>query len=174
MAAVRVAVGADYPIGLRLSQWKQQDFKARLVDTPAQLAQLVEPLSEAGVDLFHGSTRRYWEPAFEGSDLNFAGWLRKLSGKPAITVGSVGLDSTSFRSAGVAAIDPLLERLARGEFDLVAVGRAFLADPTGGLSSARGGWARLSLSLTIPSAVIPDADHAVAVPLFARRHFALL
>lgn len=32
--AVRAAVGPDFPIILRFSQWKQQDYNARLVHTP--------------------------------------------------------------------------------------------------------------------------------------------
>ena len=32
---------------------------------------------DAGVDIFHCSQRRFWEPEFEGSDLNFAGWAKK-------------------------------------------------------------------------------------------------
>jgi len=90
----------------------------------------VEPLAEAGVDIFHASTRRYWEPEFEDSSLNLAGWIRKLTGRPVITVGSVGLDSISFtKPAAWAGLEPLLERLERQEFDLVAAGRAWLADP---------------------------------------------
>ena len=50
-----------------------------------------------GVDAFHASTRRYWLPEFEGSDLNLAGWTKKLTGKPTITVGSVGLDGDFIR-----------------------------------------------------------------------------
>ncbi|WP_455906392.1 oxidoreductase, partial [Metapseudomonas otitidis] len=90
--AVREAVGPDYPIIFRFSQWKQQDYTARLVQTSEELEGFLKPLSEAGVDIFHCSTRRFWEPEFEGSDLNLAGWTRKLTGKPTITVGSVGLD----------------------------------------------------------------------------------
>ena len=47
--AVRDAVGPDFTISLRYSQWKQQDFTARLVDNPQDLERLVMPLSEAGV-----------------------------------------------------------------------------------------------------------------------------
>ncbi|CAM5466319.1 hypothetical protein SCALM49S_08985 [Streptomyces californicus] len=39
--------------------------------------------------MFHASTRRYWLPEFEGSDLNLAGWVKKISGRPTLTVGSV-------------------------------------------------------------------------------------
>jgi NADH:flavin oxidoreductases, Old Yellow Enzyme family len=66
--AVRAAVGPDFPIIFRFSQWKQQDYSARLVETPEALAAFLEPLSAAGVDIFHCSTRRFWEPEFEGSN----------------------------------------------------------------------------------------------------------
>jgi len=135
IAACRRAVGPDYPLIIRLSQWKSADYNAKLADTPEELGKLLALLVEAGVDGFHCSTRRFWEPEFEGSDLNFAGWVKKLTGKPVITVGSVGLD-TDFMSlfmegkgASATNIDGLIDRLERGEFDLVAVGRALLADP---------------------------------------------
>lgn len=133
IGAVRGAVSRDFPVVLRFSQWKQGDYKTKLAHNPKELEAFLTPLSEAGVDIFHASTRRFNEPEFEGSDLNLAGWTKKITGKPSITVGSVGLDSDFLRSyAGKEAhkqsIDALIERLERGEFDLVAVGRALLAD----------------------------------------------
>ncbi|MDI4649968.1 NADH:flavin oxidoreductase [Cohnella hashimotonis] len=133
--AVRTAVGPEFPIIFRFSQWKPVDYNAKLAPTPEALEQFLAPLSAAGVDIFHCSTRRFWEPEFEGSELNLAGWTKKLTGKPTITVGSVGLDSefTSLFAEGKGAdnvgLDALVERLERGEFDLVAVGRALLNDP---------------------------------------------
>ena len=132
--AVRAAVGPGYPIIIRLSQWKQQDFAARIAETPARLEAWLRALVDAGADCIHCSQRRFWEPEFEGSDLNFAGWARKLSGVPTITVGSVGLDVELIASWGGAKGEPVsldrLERmLDRGDFDLVAVGRALLHDP---------------------------------------------
>ncbi|PIE14176.1 MAG: 12-oxophytodienoate reductase [Rhodobacterales bacterium] len=135
--AVRNAVGPDFPIIFRWSQWKQQDYSVRMCKTPDELAAFLAPLSEAGVDIFHCSTRRFWEPEFEGSELNLAGWVRKLTGKPVITVGSVGLNAdflpednfVEFNEAETAALDGLEARLADGEFDLVAVGRALIANP---------------------------------------------
>jgi 2,4-dienoyl-CoA reductase-like NADH-dependent reductase (Old Yellow Enzyme family) len=134
--AVRAAVGPDFPIIFRFSQWKQQDYSARLVQTPEALGAFLKPLADAGVDIFHCSTRRFWEPEFEGSDLNLAGWTRKLTGKPTITVGSVGLDGeflqfmvNTDKVAQPASLENLLERLNKQEFDLVAVGRALLVDP---------------------------------------------
>jgi 2,4-dienoyl-CoA reductase-like NADH-dependent reductase (Old Yellow Enzyme family) len=134
--AVRKTVGEDFPILLRFSQWKQQDFNARLAHSPAELERFLQPLVDAGVDMFHCSTRRFWEPEFpeEGSDMNLAGWAKKLSGKPTMTVGSVSLNTdfiAAYRTAGAetAGIDRLLEMLSRGDFDLVAVGRALIVNP---------------------------------------------
>ncbi|MEV5452579.1 NADH:flavin oxidoreductase [Streptomyces sp. NPDC052535] len=134
VAAVRETVSADFPVIFRYSQWKQEAYDARLAETPEELEAILAPLASAGVDAFHASTRRYWLPEFEDSDLNLAGWTKKLTGKTAITVGSVGLDgdfTKAFQGEGapVRSLDNLLDRLERDEFDLVAVGRALLQDP---------------------------------------------
>ncbi|HEY3823011.1 MAG TPA: NADH:flavin oxidoreductase [Bryobacteraceae bacterium] len=133
---VRRQVGPDFPLALRFSQWKLQDFNAKLAHTPAELSTFLEPLCNAGVDLFHCSTRRFWEPEFPDSNLNLAGWTKKLTGKPTITVGSVTLNEDLTKSfatdhdAAIVGVDELLERLERGEFDLVAVGRSLIANPS--------------------------------------------
>ena len=141
LQAIRREVGDDYPLILRVSQWKEQDYDAQIADSPAALAAWLQPLADAGVDAFHCSQRRYWQPTFpdagDGAHLNLAGWARRVTGRPAITVGSVGLDGELVTrggdgiaaAAGVAAVDDVAQRLAAGEFDLVAVGRALLADP---------------------------------------------
>jgi 2,4-dienoyl-CoA reductase-like NADH-dependent reductase (Old Yellow Enzyme family) len=137
VAAIRQRVGPRCPIILRWSQWKQQDYEARLVTDPESLEAFLTPLVDAGVDIFDCSTRRYYQPEFPDSDLNLAGWVKKISGKPTITVGNVGLDSdfmsadtthVSIQSAQTRSLDDLFERLAADEFDLVAVGRALLAN----------------------------------------------
>jgi 2,4-dienoyl-CoA reductase-like NADH-dependent reductase (Old Yellow Enzyme family) len=133
LKSVRRATGPDFPVIIRLSQWKLQDFEAKNAPTPADLEAWLQPLADAGADAFHCSQRRFWEPEFEGSDLNFAGWAKKLTGKVAITVGSVGLSGEFIASYGgeaskPASLDRLLAMLERGDFDLVAVGRALLQD----------------------------------------------
>lgn len=134
--AIRAAVGEDFVIIFRFSQWKQQDYNAKLCQTPAQLETFLTLLSDASVDVFHASTRRFWLSEFEGSDLNLAGWTKKLTNKPVITVGSIGLDgdfigegnSDLSGSSNPTGIEALLARLNKDEFDLVAVGRALLVD----------------------------------------------
>jgi len=133
--ACRAAVGPGFPIVFRFSQWKAIDYAARLASHPQDLGRLLEPLVLAGVDVLHCSTRRFWEPEFAGSPLNLAGWTKKMTGKPTITVGSVGLDGEFMElfkegaGAETAGLDELLERLAAKEFDLVAVGRALISNP---------------------------------------------
>jgi len=135
---IRDAVGPGFPIVFRFSQWKMTDYDARIAESPAELGVLLDRLVAAGVDWFDVSTRRFWEPAFEGDPRSLAAWTRHLSGKPAIAVGSIGLDrphqSKVFRdkvdiAAQFADVEPVAEALARRDFDLAAVGRAILADP---------------------------------------------
>ena len=102
------------------------------------MAAWLRPLVEAGVDILHCSQRRFWEPEFPEIDgeagLNFAGWAKKLTGVPTISVGSVGLSGDFLGAFGgessrPVALDNLVRRLEREEFDLIAVGRALLSDP---------------------------------------------
>jgi 2,4-dienoyl-CoA reductase-like NADH-dependent reductase (Old Yellow Enzyme family) len=134
--AIRREVGDDMPIALRFSQFKMQDYKALLAATPNELGELLQPLADAGVDVFDGSQRFFDTPIFEGSDLNLAGWAKKLTGKLSMTVGGIGLDKSSGpakhiddRQQTTNNLPRVIERFERGEFDLVGVGRSILNDP---------------------------------------------
>ena len=97
------------------------------------------PLVEAGVDILHCSQRRFWEPEFPEIDgeegLNFAGWAKKLTGAATMSVGSVGLATDFLNVFGedavseTAGLDRLIERMERGESDLIAVGRILITEP---------------------------------------------
>lgn len=131
---VRKQVGEDFAIIIRLSQFKPSAYTHQLAKTPDEMEAWLTPLIDAGVDILHCSQRRFWEPEFEGSDLNFAGWAKKITGAPTITVGSVGLSGDFFgsfagESSEPSSLDELNRRMDRGDFDLVAVGRPILADP---------------------------------------------
>jgi 2,4-dienoyl-CoA reductase-like NADH-dependent reductase (Old Yellow Enzyme family) len=136
--AIRLAVGPRFPIVFRFSQWKMSDYAARIVESRGDLLQFLSALGSAGVDAFDVSTRRFWEPAFPDAPSSLAALTRELSGRPTIAVGSVGLDqphqSKHFRDttsidADVVGVDNVLAAFSAGDFDLVAVGRAMLADP---------------------------------------------
>jgi len=67
---------------------------------------------------------------------NISAWTKKITNKPVITVGSVGIDKIfeeeMFEGKTVftkpESLTLVEERLKKGDFDLVAVGRALLAD----------------------------------------------
>ena len=134
--AIRREIGEELPIILRFSQFKMQDYRARLADTPHALAALLEPLADAGVDLFDASQRYFDTPLFDGSSLNLAGWAKKLTGKASMTVGGVALSKAQGKAQHIDAsqqaannLPLLMDRFEKGEFDLVAVGRMVLNDP---------------------------------------------
>jgi 2,4-dienoyl-CoA reductase-like NADH-dependent reductase (Old Yellow Enzyme family) len=142
VAEIRRRVGPETPIVMRISQWKTVDYAARIAETPRELEELLTPMTEAGVDLFDCSQRRFWEPAFAGlggadGDFNLAGWAKKVTGRPSMTIGSVGLDCDMQASLGLGteagrdleSLEELARRFDRGEFDLVGVGRAIIAEP---------------------------------------------
>jgi len=138
VAAIRAACGPEFVISFRFSQWKEADYQARIAATPDELRAFVETIETAGADLFHASTRRFWEPEWEGDVRGFAGWVSAFTRRPVIAVGSVGLDldiMTTFtsdaeaRATVVQSVAELDLRMARGEFHLVAVGRALIGDP---------------------------------------------
>jgi 2,4-dienoyl-CoA reductase-like NADH-dependent reductase (Old Yellow Enzyme family) len=137
VAAIRAACGPDFLICVRFSQWKEHDYRARVAETPEELQVMTSAFREAGADMLHASTRRFWIPEWPGKDWSLAGWTRHLSGLPTITVGSVGLNKDvmeSFTTDGamVTTIPESLAELARrldaGEFDLVSVGRSLISD----------------------------------------------
>jgi 2,4-dienoyl-CoA reductase-like NADH-dependent reductase (Old Yellow Enzyme family) len=136
VAACRAAVGDDFAIIFRVSQWKTYDYDVKLARGPDEMHRWLDPLARAGVDIFHASQRRFWEPEYEGDAKNLGGWIKEVTGKPVITVGSIGMDRDLMQDFVEGISSPMLGRLEdlvamfeRGEFDLVALGRVLLADP---------------------------------------------
>ncbi|MBF16768.1 MAG: 12-oxophytodienoate reductase [Hirschia sp.] len=131
--AVRQVIPADKPIIYRFSQWKLQDYAAKLAQTPDELGVITGALADAGVDIFDVSTRHFDAPAFEGSNMGLSGWVRKVTGKPVMTVGGIGFDKdlqSSFMetTTPIDNLGEVVRRFEAGEFDLVAIGRACLMD----------------------------------------------
>lgn len=134
--AVRAEMRQDMPLVFRFSQHKSSNYDARTTETPQELEAMLGPIVDAGADILDASIRRFWQPAYEGSHLNLAGWAKKLTGKPVIAVGSVGLGFTAsdtFMKVGTEQADDnvalLMERFNAGEFDLIAIGRSLIGDP---------------------------------------------
>jgi 2,4-dienoyl-CoA reductase-like NADH-dependent reductase (Old Yellow Enzyme family) len=137
LAKVRAAVGPDYPVSVRFSQWKEADYEAKVVRSPEELGQLIQAFREA--DIFHVSTRRFWTPEWPQRDLDrgLAAWAKEFTGAPVIAVGSVGLDIDVMASltgeeaapTGPGRIADLVRRFERGDFDLISIGRSLIGDP---------------------------------------------
>jgi 2,4-dienoyl-CoA reductase-like NADH-dependent reductase (Old Yellow Enzyme family) len=111
-------------------------YGARLAVTPDEMAQWLVPLVEAGADpaLLAAALLEPNSGGGRRAGLNFAGWAKKLTGAPTISVGSVGLSGDFLGAfAGehshAVGLEELVRRMEREEFDLIAVGRAILADP---------------------------------------------
>ena len=132
---VRRSIGEDRPIIFRFSQWKQQDFRAKLAETPQELEEILGPMADAGVDLFDASVRYFDTPAFPGSDLSLAGWAKKLTGKLSGAVGGIGFNKGMYdtyeykETEGANNLPRVLRRFEAGEFDIILIGRAILSDP---------------------------------------------
>ena len=137
VCAIREALGDEFPISFRFSQWKEVDYKARITPTPGDLRTMLAILRAAGVDVFHASARYFWVPEWTESDWGVAGWTKSMTDAPVIAVGSVGLDTDVMdnffgkeaKSTGEAGLRELARRFGNGEFDLISVGRSLIGDP---------------------------------------------
>ncbi|MDA9925498.1 12-oxophytodienoate reductase, partial [Gammaproteobacteria bacterium] len=125
----------SFQVGIRVSQWKQQDYEAKITSDAQELNQFFNILKKAGADFIHCSNRRFWEGEFNPETKNLAGVAKEATGLPTISVGSVGLDKDFIKlysgdhKTQTADLDVLYEKLNKAEFDLIAVGRALLSDP---------------------------------------------
>ncbi len=135
---VRAAVGPAFPIIYRFSQWRMSDYREMKFRTPTDLEPWVRALGEHGADILHVSTREATDPGFpddpEHPEWSLAAWTQHLSGLPTIAVGKIsvtlGMDETRGRSDNrIADPTPAIEMVERGEVDMIAVGRALIANP---------------------------------------------
>lgn len=135
--AVKAALGQQMPVSLRISQWKMGDYTHKMAQAADELEQFLYPLASAGVDIFHVSTQKFYQPAFDDSDLTLAEWVKKITGTPVIAVGSIGLNTDLMTSLGqgqpatfdLEHLELAAKMLENESIDLIAIGRALIADP---------------------------------------------
>jgi len=140
-AAIRKAVGDDFVISYRFSQFKEVDYGAAVASDPEDLRAMLALLRAAGVDLFNVSSRRYHKHEWPDSahpEFTIAEWTRALTDAPVMTCGSVGLNVEMFANLfddeepTELCIERdlafLAERVRRGTLDLVGVGRMHIAN----------------------------------------------
>jgi 2,4-dienoyl-CoA reductase-like NADH-dependent reductase (Old Yellow Enzyme family) len=141
VAAIRAAVGANFVISYRFSQFKEVDYGATVASGPEDLRAMLALLRQAGVDMFNASSRRFLKhewPDSEHPGFTIAEWTGCLTDAPVMTCGSVGLNVEMFANLfddeepSELSIEhdlgALAERVERGTLDLVGVGRMHIAN----------------------------------------------
>lgn len=131
----RLAVGVNFPILFRFSNWQLWNPQERNFNTPKEFEELLLPLVNAGVDIFDCSSKFFNEKAFENHDGSLAFWTKKITNLPVIAVGGVGLNNNfidSFSGESSEYKNNLVDVekcILSNEFDLIAIGRGLLWDP---------------------------------------------
>ncbi|MGA6207299.1 NADH:flavin oxidoreductase [Nocardia testacea] len=116
--AVRAAVGPDFPVGLRLSQTKVNDFGYRWAGA-AEAETIFRAVGTAGIDYLHLASegRDWYDTAVLDTGETLTRLARSVTGLPVIANG------------GMHAPDLTRTVLDEGHADLVALGRGALANP---------------------------------------------
>jgi 2,4-dienoyl-CoA reductase-like NADH-dependent reductase (Old Yellow Enzyme family) len=128
----------------RFSQLDVQDLGAKCFPDAASLGVFLAALRDAGADVLHASAARATAAAFEGSTRTLSGWARRLSGLPVVAVGRVGLSEPGADGRRAVEDPASAARLIDDEeADLIAVGRALIADPDWCAIVAEGRWREL-------------------------------
>ncbi|MGW5385528.1 oxidoreductase [Nocardia sp. NPDC003963] len=116
--SARAAVGPEFPVGLRLSQTKVNDFGYRWSGA-AEAETIFRAVAGAGVDYLHLASegRDWYETAVLDTGETVTRLARSITGLPVIANG------------GMHAPDLARRVLGEGHADLVALGRGALANP---------------------------------------------
>lgn len=117
IAAVRAAIGRDFPLGLRISQAKVNDpaYKWRGGETEAE--EVFGALGKTSLDYIHTAEPVAWHGAFAENGSSLAHLAKKFAGLSVIANG------------GIANAETAIRQVASGDADIVALGRAALGDP---------------------------------------------
>ncbi|RKT88772.1 2,4-dienoyl-CoA reductase [Saccharopolyspora antimicrobica] len=119
LRAVRAAVGPEFPVGIRLSQTKVNDFEHRWPGGVGEAEVIFGSVAAAGADYLHlASEGRDWaESAQLAPGVTITRLAKEITGLPVIANGGMHEPARA---------EPLL---SGGEADLVALGRGALANP---------------------------------------------
>ncbi len=115
--AVRAAVGADVPVGIRVSQGKVNDFGHKWAEGEQGAETIFGTLADAGVDYIHVTEFEAWQPAFGAEGPSLVQLARRFA--PGLTI---------IANGGLHDADRALQLLAHGA-DLIALGRGALSNP---------------------------------------------
>lgn len=114
--AIRAAIPADMPLGIRISQTKVNDLSHVWAGGAAEAATIFSTLAATGIDYIHVSSHLGCGPVFD-TPLSLAGLARRHGGCTVIANGKLE-DTATARAL-----------LNRREADFVSLAKAALADP---------------------------------------------
>jgi 2,4-dienoyl-CoA reductase-like NADH-dependent reductase (Old Yellow Enzyme family) len=114
IAEVRQAIGPDFPIGVRISQAKVNDFEHRWSGGETDAEFIFRAVAEAGASYVHTTEFEAWRPAFAPGGPSFAALAKIYSCLPVIANGSLH------------EMPRADQMIARGHADLVSLGRGAL------------------------------------------------
>jgi len=148
---VRRAVDPRFPVGVRISQGKVNDFHAKWPGGEDDAAIIFRALADAGADFFHVTEFEAWGPAFDGVNSSLVALAnRYASSVPVIANG------------GLHDLERAAQLLESG-VAMVAIGRGALANPDMPSLIATGRGLRLfDNSILGPIADIKDSELATS------------
>lgn len=117
--AVRAMVGADYTVGMRISQGKVNDYVHKWANGQTDAQIIFQQLAAAGIDYLHTTEHEAQAAAFGTTNSDgdtLAGYAKRFGGVPVIANGKLG------NPEAANAI------LADGKADIVALGKTALAN----------------------------------------------
>jgi 2,4-dienoyl-CoA reductase-like NADH-dependent reductase (Old Yellow Enzyme family) len=114
--AVRLAVGPDMTVGIRISQSKVSDHDHRWAGGAEEAEVIFSTLAATGIDFLHTTEYKAYAPAFGGHGPSLAALAKQHSGLPVIANGH--LDDPETAAA----------MLADNAADVVALGKAALGN----------------------------------------------
>jgi 2,4-dienoyl-CoA reductase-like NADH-dependent reductase (Old Yellow Enzyme family) len=114
--AVRQQVGADYTVGIRISQGKVNDYEHKWADGEQDAKIIFESLAQAGLDFIHITEFDAVQPAF-GAGESLVALARRYGRLPVIANGQLGEHDKA-----AALVDS-------GDASIVTLGKTALANP---------------------------------------------
>lgn len=116
MEAVRRAVGQDYPLGIRVSQGKVNDYYHKWAGGEDDARIIFESIAKIGPDFIHITEYDATRPAFDGGE-TLIGLAKRYAKVPVIANGQLGAPEKA---------EGLIES---GEADVITLGKSALANP---------------------------------------------
>jgi 2,4-dienoyl-CoA reductase-like NADH-dependent reductase (Old Yellow Enzyme family) len=115
--AVRTKVGANVPVGVRISQGKVNDYGHKWVDAERDAEIIFGSLADAGADFIHVTEYEAWKPAFRSDGRSLMRLAKDFAPRAAI-----------FANGGLHDVAQAVAALDDGA-DIVTIARGALANP---------------------------------------------